>query len=404
MLDNQHDVDVSKLDFKLRDELNAYLRQLIEREGSDLHIKSNSYIRGRFNGEMQIMSDKILSKQDGITLAKELLRTNFKDLVEQRNVDFTYKLNDDYRFRVNIFFQMDGVSAVFRTIPTKLPTMDDLKLPAVIKKICENFHRGIILVTGPTGSGKTTTLASMINHMNKTKKKHIITIEDPIEYVYSDEQCLINQRSVGQDARNFSEALRASLREDPDVILVGEMRDLETVETALHAAETGHLVLSTLHTVDAKETIGRVVSMFSKEEQNRVKMTLSSVLAAIISQRLVKTKDGKRRAAVEILIKNIRIRDIIANNREDEIFTAISESKNTYGMQTFDQHLLELYEEGVIDREEALEKASRPNDLEIKIKNSNLAKQENVIGVKKHSQDDRFKDSIIALKQIQDGD
>lgn len=394
-----YDVDVSKLDFRLRDELNGYLLDLVKRGGSDLHVKSNSHIRGRFNGEMQIMSDKILSREDGLILAKELLRTNFKELVEHRSVDFTHKLNDDYRFRVNIFFQMDGVSAVFRTIPTKLPTIEELKLPQIIRKICDNSHRGIILVTGPTGSGKTTTLASMINHINKTKKRHIITIEDPIEYVYSDEQCLINQRSIGQDALKFSDALRAALREDPDVIFVGEMRDLETIETALHAAETGHLVLSTLHTLDAKETIGRIVGMFAKEEQNRVKMTLASVLTAIISQRLVRTKDNKRRAAVEVLIKNIRIRDIITSGREDEIFSAIADSKNTYGMQTFDQHLLELYDEGTIDKDEALEKASRPNDLEIKIKNANLAKSDLEIGTRR---DNKPVEGIIALKTLED--
>ncbi|MBE2986228.1 PilT/PilU family type 4a pilus ATPase [Campylobacter sp. RM12920] len=393
----EFDVDVSKLNFKLRDELNEYLKRLVDDGGSDLHIKSGGYIRGRFNGEIVKMSDKILSREDGITLAKELLRSNFKNLVNNLSVDFTHKLNSDYRFRVNIFFQMEGVSAVFRTIPNKIPNFNDLKLPASIEKICNNTNRGIILVTGPTGSGKTTTLASMINHINKTKRKHIITIEDPIEYVYLDELSIINQRSIGQDALNFADALRASLREDPDVILVGEMRDLETIETAIRAAETGHLVLSTLHTLDAKESINRIVNMFKKEEQNRVKLTFTSVLSAIISQRLAQTKDGKRRAAVEILINNARIKETILNDKIDDIYTAISESKNTYGMQTFDQHLLELYSDDIISANEALEKSSRRNDLEIKIKNVNLSRS------KTSNEEQNINDignDIIALKKL----
>ncbi len=222
--------------------------------------------------------------------------------MRKKNIDFTFKLNDEYRFRVNLFFQVDGVSGVFRTIPMTMPTVEDLKLPDVLNSFC-NIERGLVLVTGPTGSGKTTTLASLINKINLTQKKHIITIEDPVEFVYKDASSIVNQRAVGQDAISFGDSLRAALREDPDVILVGEMRDLETIETAMHAAETGHLVLSTLHTVDAKETIGRIVGMFPGNEQNRIKMSLASVLQGVVSQRLVKTVDGGRTAAVEVLVK-----------------------------------------------------------------------------------------------------
>ncbi|WP_169754033.1 type IV pilus twitching motility protein PilT [Campylobacter curvus] len=395
------EININELDFKLRDKLNVYLQRLIDNGGSDLHVKSGSFIRGRFNGEIVTMSDEILSKEDGLTLAKELLRTNFKDLVANRNVDFTYKLNEDYRFRANMFFQMDGVSAVFRVIPARIPQIKELHLPRVIEKICDNANRGIILVTGPTGSGKTTTLASMINRINKTKKRHIITIEDPIEYVYNDEQSIINQRSIGQDALNFSDALRASLREDPDIILVGEMRDLETIETAMHAAETGHLVLSTLHTLDAKESVNRIVSMFGKSDQHRVKVMLASVLDAIISQRLVRTTNNTRRPAVEVLINNARIKEIITEGKSDDIYTAIAESKNTYGMQTFDQHLLELYESDTISAAEALEKATKRSDLEIKIKNVNLAREESA---QTQNSKNPFAKSIqrdvIALKEI----
>ena len=334
---HSYEIDVNKLDFKQRNRLDLYLNELIEKGGSDLHVKSGGVIRGRFNGEIIPMSNDVLAKEDALTLAKELLQFDFGEFLTHKNADFTYELNDDYRFRVNLFFQMDGISGVFRVIPKKIPTFADVKLPAVIEKITDSAHRGIILVTGPTGSGKTTTLASMINHMNETKRRHIITLENPIEFAYKDKKSVINQRSIGQDTLTFADGLRAALREDPDVILIGEMRDAETVETAMHAAETGHLVLSTLHTIDAKESIGRIINMFPKAEQDRVKMTLASVLYAVISQRLVKTVDNKRRAAVEVLIKNLRIKEIMeADDGSDDIYTAISESKNTYGMQTFE--------------------------------------------------------------------
>ncbi|MFL1705929.1 type IV pilus twitching motility protein PilT [Campylobacter sp. MOP7] len=401
MQSSQFEVDVSKLDFVLRDELNEYLSELVQNGGSDLHVKSGGYIYGRFNGEIKKMNDKVMTQSEGVTLAKELLRSRFKELVEKKSVDFTHKLNEDYRFRVNIFFQMDGVSAVFRTITSKIPTISQLFLPAIVEKICDRVNRGIILVTGPTGSGKTTTLASMINRINKKKNRHIITIEDPIEYVYTDQKSIVNQRAIGQDASGFSDALRASLREDPDVILVGEMRDLETVKTAMAAAETGHLVLSTLHTLDAKETVGRIINMFPKEEQNRIKMTFASVVEAIISQRLVRTLQNTRRPAVEVMIKNVRIKNMIMDGRDGEIYDAIEQSKNTYGMQTFDQHLLELYNEEIIDLEEALEKSTNRNNLEIKIKNANLAK-EGMLDLASGEEDytERLKRDVIALKDL----
>lgn len=297
---------------------------------------------------------------------------------------------------------MDGVSFVFRTIPTRIPTMSELLLPPIIEKLCDKVNRGIILVTGPTGSGKTTTLASMINYLNHTKNYHIVTIEDPIEFIYNDDKSVINQRAIGQDVDSFADALRASLREDPDVIFVGEMRDLETVRTAINAAETGHLVLATLHTLDAKETIGRVINMFPKEEQNRIRMTFASVSEAIISQRLVLTTAGKRRVACEIMVKNIRVRDMILEDRDSEIYDAIEQSKNTYGMQTFEQHLLDMYTAGVITKEEALRSASRRENLDIKIKSADLAKKRAMVA--SIEEDDEllkeFQSEIIALKDI----
>ena len=382
--------------------LDGYLAKLIELGGSDLHVKSNKVVRGRFNGEIFTMGDKILDYDNSILLAKEILGANYYNLMKRKSVDFTYKLNDDYRFRSNVFLQMDGVSFVFRTIPTKIPTMSELLLPPVIEKLCDKVNRGIILVTGPTGSGKTTTLASMINYLNHTKNYHIVTIEDPIEFIYSDDKSVINQRGIGQDVDSFADALRASLREDPDVIFVGEMRDLETVRTAINAAETGHLVLATLHTLDAKETIGRVINMFPKEEQNRVRMTFASVAEAIISQRLVVTTGNKRRVACEIMVKNIRIRDMILEDRDSEIYDAIEQSKNTYGMQTFEQHLLDMYTSGIITKEEALKSASRRENLDIKIKSADLAKKRAMVASIEEDADllKEFQSEVIALKDI----
>jgi len=397
---SQYQVDPSQLDFKQREILNQYLDFLIQNGGSDLHIKSGAVIRGRIHGELVKFSKTPFSKEDAMTLAKELLITRFPELIEKKSVDFTYKLNDEYRFRVNIFFQIDGISAVFRTIPVKIPEIDELGLPPSIKDICDTAMRGVVLLTGPTGSGKTTTIASMINRINRQRTSHVVTIEDPVEFIFKDEKCIINQRAIGEDCNNFADSLRAALREDPDVIFVGEMRDLETIETALHAAETGHLVFSTVHTIDAKETVNRIIAMFEQAEQERIRMTLASVLEAVISQRLARTTDGKRVAVVEVLRKNTRIKDMILDSRDDEIPDAIADGRNTYGMQTFDQHLLDLYRDGVITREEALDKASKRNDLDLQIKNVDLAKKRNLATEAGESTEDMLAGEVVQLKEI----
>ncbi len=361
-------VDVSKLDFKLRDELNGYLEELISSHGSDLHVKANSIIRKRVNGELYpVENARFISTAEGLTLAKELLRGRFDELISKKSVDFTYKLNENFRFRSNIFFQMDGVSAVFRVIPTKIPPLESLGLPESVKNLCDHVHRGMILVTGPTGSGKSTTLASMIDYINNCRKSHIITIEDPIEFIHEDRGCVINQRSVGQDTPDFASALRAALREDPDIILVGEIRDLETLTIALMAAETGHLVLATLHTKDAQETINRILGMFKGPELEHAKMSCADVIQGVISQRLCRRKDGGRVAAVEIMLQSPRIKQLILKSRQDEIGQAIVESGESSGMQTFDRDLLRLFSEGVITKENALMASSKPNDLAILI-------------------------------------
>jgi twitching motility protein PilT len=366
MANNANDIDISSLTFETLGKIRGYLKRMIDTGGSDLHVKAGSVVRARIQGEITPLSGDILSKDDALTFAKELLRTRFNEFVEKKELDLVYPYDDKSRFRVNIFFQMDGVSAVFRVIPVKILSLDELKLPSAVKKFTE-LERGLLLVTGVTGSGKSTTLAAMINEINWTKRKHIMTVEDPIEFVHKDRKCIVNQRSVGQDTFSFGNALRAALREDPDIILVGEMRDRETIETALHAADSGHLVFSTLHTLDAKETINRIVSSFAMEEQPRIRLSLASVLQGVISQRLVPTIDGKRAAALEIMVKTPRIGQLILENRDVEIRDAIEEGREIYGSQSFDQHLLDLWRQRMISTAEAFSYATSPSDLKLKM-------------------------------------
>jgi twitching motility protein PilT len=358
--------DVSKLTFEQLKKVRVHLKKMIEVGGSDLHIKANAVIRARINGSIVQFSGGIFSKEDAMTFAKELLKGRFAEFVEQKELDLVYPFDENNRFRVNIFFQMEGVSAVFRIIPVKIPNFDELHLPDIVKSFTKK-DRGLVLVTGVTGSGKSTTLAAIINEINLTKKQHIITIEDPIEFVHKDRNCIINQRSVGQDTRSFGTALRAALREDPDIILVGEMRDKETINLALHAADTGHLVFSTLHTIDAKETINRIIGQFPSEEQNRIRLSVAGVLQGVISQRLVTTVDGGRRAAMEVLVRTPRIEKLIMENRDYEIRDTIEAGKEHYKSQSFDQSILDLYNDGIISKEQALKNATSASDLELKM-------------------------------------
>jgi twitching motility protein PilT len=361
-----NEVDVSKLTFEQLKKIRGYLKKMIENGGSDLHVKANSVIRARINGSLIQFSGGILSKEDALTFAKELLKGRFTELIENKEVDLVYPFDEKNRFRVNIFFQMDGVSAVFRVIPVTIPKFEELHLPEILRDFTKR-ERGLVLVTGVTGSGKSTTLATLINEINLTQKKHIITIEDPIEFVHKDRGCIINQRSVGQDTLSFGNALRAALREDPDIILVGEMRDRETINLALHAADTGHLVFSTLHTIDAKETINRIIATFPTEEQNRVRLSLAGVLQGVISQRLIPTVDGGRRAAMEILVRTPTIEKLIMENRDYEIRDAIEKGRDHYKSQSFDQHILDLYHEGVISKEKAKDYATSSSDMELRM-------------------------------------
>jgi len=368
-----NEVDVSKLTFAQLNKIRVYLKKMIELGGSDLHIKANSVIRARINGNIVQFAGDIFAKEDALTFAKELLKGRFGEFIENKEIDLVYPFDERNRFRVNVFFQMDGVSAVFRVIPVQIPSIEELHFPDILKKFTLK-ERGLVLVTGVTGSGKSTTLAALINEINLTKRKHIITIEDPIEFVHKDKGCIINQRSVGQDTLSFGKALRASLREDPDIILVGEMRDKETINLALHAADTGHLVFSTLHTIDAKETINRIIATFPTEEQNRVRMSLSGVIQGIVSQRLIPTVDGGRRAAMEVLVRTPTIEKLIMENRDYEIRDAIEKGSEHYKSQSFDQHILSLYNEGIITKEKAKDYATSASDLELRISGLSSAK------------------------------
>ena len=351
----------------MEEKLKLFLRSMISNEGSDLHLKSGAIARVRIHGVLRLLGKDFLTAEDMEGIARAIMsEEQYVRLKADKNLDFSYILGDEHRFRVNFFYQMDGLSAVFRIIPVDILSLDDLKLPEVIKSFTD-IHRGLVLVTGVTGSGKSTTLAAILDKINRETKKHIITIEDPIEFIHKDRGCLINQRAIGQDTHSFSDALRAGLREDPDIILVGEMRDLETIDIALHAANTGHLVFSTLHTLDAKETIDRIIGMFSKEEQNRIRASLASVLEGVISQRLIPNKQGGRTAAIEVLKKTARIEQLIMENRDYEIPDALFEGKEIYGTQTFDQALLDLLREGRITEEITLEYATSPADMKLKM-------------------------------------
>ncbi len=391
---DQHELE--NLNFDILKKIRGYLRRMIDAGGSDLHVKANAVVRARINGEIIPLSGEIFSKDEALIFAKELLRSRFNELVEKKELDLVYPFDEATRFRINIFFQMEGISAVFRLIPVKILTIDELALPQVVHTFAQ-MERGLVLVTGVTGSGKSTTLAAIMHEINLTKRKHIITIEDPIEFVHKDRRCIINQRSVGQDTKSFGNALRAALREDPDIILVGEMRDMETIEIALHAADTGHLVFSTLHTLDAKETVNRIVSVFPSVEQNRVRMTVASVLKGVVSQRLVPTVDGKRTAALEVLVRTARIEQLIAENRDAEIPDTIAEGKELYGSQTFDQGILDLYFAGRISRDDALGYATSPSDLKLKMNGMAENMDKNDVGNEAIKRE-FHEDEIIGLK------
>jgi twitching motility protein PilT len=338
---------------------------------SDLHIKAGSFPFIRVNGELQAMIEaQRLAAEDSLNMAFSMMNNRQKQRFgENSEIDIAYGVSGLGRFRCNIFQQRGTVGMVLRVIPTTVRSTEELRLPPVIEKIA-NENRGLILVTGSTGSGKSTTLAAMIDYINRNRTGHIMTIEDPIEFLHRDKKSYVNQREVDVDTRSFSEALRGALRQDPDVILVGEMRDYETIETALTAAETGHLVMSTLHTLDATETVNRIVSVFPPHQQRAVRLQLASVLRAVISMRLVQATEPiqGRVPAVEVMIVTPYIRDcIIHPEKTSTIREAIAQGTSQYGMQTFDQSLFDLYSRGLITYEEALAGATNPDEFKLRV-------------------------------------
>lgn len=354
--------------------LDQYLRFLIENHGSDLHLKSGSKVHYRKDGDLLSLDTEVCTVEDVENIAKSILsEKDFRTLQETKELDLNYTYDEQSHFRVNFFYHIDGLSIVFRLIPMEILSFEALRLPEILKELADT-PRGLILVTGVTGSGKSTTIATMIDRINTTQKKHIVTIEDPIEFIHHDKMSLISQRGVGDNTLSYQNAFKSVLREDPDVIFVGEIRDLASLETALHAASTGHLVFSTLHTLDAKETINRLINMFPAHDQNRIRMTLSSVLAGIVSQRLVRRKDGGRVVAVEVLKNTTRIATLIAEGRDKEILDAIEEGKQVYGSQSFDQALLELVKAGLITEETALENATIVSDMKLKLQGIEISK------------------------------
>lgn len=351
--------------------INEILKIAVERNASDVHLKVGNFPILRINGNLVplVELNKRLMPEDTLAMALSMMDQRQKQLFkENKDIDLAYSIAGLGRFRVNVFYQRGSVGIVLRVIPTKIKNVQELNLPPVIEKIA-NEERGLILVTGTTGSGKSTTLAAMIEHINQTKRRHIITIEDPIEYLFRDKKSIINQREVGTDVKSFLHGLREALREDPDVILVGEMRDLETIETALIAAETGHLVLSTLHTLDATETVNRTIGIFPPNQQRQIRIQLAAVLKAVISMRLVPRKDQQGRVpAVEVMINTPFIKDCILNKEKTFLIPeAIAKGTSQYGMQTFDQSLFYLYERGFISLEEAMRWASNPNEFKLKL-------------------------------------
>ena len=350
--------------------INDLLKIAVASGASDLHLKVGSYPMMRVNGTLMVASEgKRLERTDTEAIAAVLFTPDHVEKFRKaQEVDLAYSVPGLGRFRCNVFQQRGTVGLVLRVIPTKIRSIDELGLPPVLKRIaCE--ERGLVLVTGTTGSGKSTTLAAMIDYINTTRAAHIMTVEDPIEYLHRDHHSLVNQREVAVDTKSFAASLRSALRQDPDVILVGEMRDFETVETALLAAETGHLVFSTLHTLDATETVNRIITVFPPHQQRQIRLQLASVLKAAISQRLLPRFDGLgRAAAVEVMVATPFIRDcIVDKDRTAQIQGAIAAGTSQYGMQTFDQSIFSLYQQGYVTLDEALRWASNVDEFKLKV-------------------------------------
>lgn len=351
--------------------LDEILRRAVALGASDVLLKVGAPPAVRLKADLVPMPEAPPMSHELVEAAVDVVLDDYhrRRFAAELQADLAYDNPELGRFRVNVFRQRGALSMVVRIIPNKVRTVAELNLPPVVERIADE-RRGLILVTGTTGSGKSTTLAAMIDYINRTRRAHIITIEDPIEYTHRDQCSFVNQREVGFDAVSFAAALKAALRQNPDVILVGEMRDLETIETAILAAETGHLVMSTLHTLDAPETITRAISVFPEHQRDQVRLILASVLKGVISQRLIPRADAQGMVpAVEVLVSNARVREYIADKEKlRDLREVIAQGHVSYGMQTFDQSLMSLYQQGLITREEALKNATNPGDFDLKLR------------------------------------
>jgi twitching motility protein PilT len=356
-------------------ELIDFLRLTVQWEGSDLHLKAGGPAYIRVAGELHEATELgSLQPADTAAFADQILPDSQRDIFASgREADFAHSVAGLGRFRVAAFRQRGSVGMVLRRVRPGSQTLEDLQLPAVVRKLADE-HRGLLLVTGPTGSGKTTTTAAMIGHVNATRRCHIVTVEDPIEVLHTDNLAILDQREVGVDTINFATALRSVARQDPDVIFIGEMRDLETVSAALQAAETGHLVLSTLHTTDATETINRVIDLYPPHQQQQARVALASTLRGIVSQRLVPRIDGGLAAVIEVLVMTVRLREFVLDHERTKQLPEAIAGGAYYGMQTFDQHLLELYRTGVVSLEAALDAATSPHDFRISVRGLGVAR------------------------------
>jgi twitching motility protein PilT len=363
-------------------DLDQVLREAVERGASDVHVKVGSPAHMRLDGELVPYGTEAIQPADTERVAFAVMpKVRAEEFISTNEADFAYALSGVGRFRVNVFRQRGSVAMVMRHILPGIPPMEELGLPVVVRRLAEE-KRGLVLVTGPTGSGKTTTLAAMIDHINENEARHIVTIEDPIEVLHADKKSLINQREVGSDTNDFLSALKRALRQDPDVILIGEMRDPETVWAALSAAETGHLVFSTLHTMGAGETINRIIDFFPPYQQQQVRMSIAGALKGIVSQRLVQRCDKEGRVpAMEVLVATGRVFDKIADSTQTHELEEIIADGEYYGMQTFDQSLLSLYANKIVSRRDALSTASNPHDLRLKMEHLELSREQSRNGV-----------------------
>jgi len=349
-------------------ELEKLCREVIEKKGSDLHLRAGSKPLIRINRRLNLTGEEIIKQEDLKELAFKIIPENKKEIFKKNlQVDFSYEYRDIARFRVNVFYQKNVINIVMRYVPSNIRNFEELNLPKVLEKVSME-QRGLVLLTGTAGSGKSTTLAAMIEYINNNRDAHIITIEDPIEFYFEDKKSIISQREIGVDTPDYALALRHIVRQDPDVILIGEMRDLETISAALTSAQMGNLVFSTIHTINSYQTVTRILDMFPPHQQNQIKFMLSDTLKAVISQRLLPRKDGSGMIpAVEVLIATPLIRKLIEENNLSEIYQHI-EKGDYYGMQTFNQSLYKLYQEEKIDLDTALKASSNPEELMLKIR------------------------------------